>query len=1057
MRVCSNCNEQNPERARFCLACGAPLSDERPTFPETRKTVTVVFCDVAESTRLGERLDPEALRQVMSRYYGEARTAFERHGGTVEKFIGDAVMAVFGIPVVHEDDALRALRAAVDFRAAVEILNTDLERAWGIRIGIRTGVNTGEVIAGDPSSGQAFATGHAVVVAERLEKAAGVSEILMGEATARLAKDAISAEPVAPLDLKGTRAPVAASRLLEIDAGVSGTAHRLDSPLVGRADELDRLLRLFDEVVATRTCRVVTVVGEAGVGKSRLARELITAVAERALVVEGRCLPYGTGITYWPVVEIVRSIAGLSAVEPPDRVRARIVGLLADDPEAPLVAERVADALGVGADTSESAEIYWGVRRLFEALASQRPLLVLLDDIQWAEQTFLDFVEYLAGWSSDVPILITCLARTDLAEVRPAWGKGSSFENLALEPLSAEDARQLVAKLFAAAPTDDATITSVARTTGGNPLFAEETVRMLIDETGGRANGRAEPTMPATIQAVLAARLDGLTPAERGMLQRAAVIGEVFWWGAVAELSPAAERADVRPRLQALVRKALIRPHDRTFLGEDAFAFGHILVRDAAYDSIPKRLRAELHERFAEWVEGRAAGDGEEHDEILGYHLEQAYHYRSELGRVGAAELALAGRASERLSRAGRRAFRRGDMPAAASLLHRSASLRQADDPDHLRLLLESGIARRESGDFAGSLELFDRILTSAPGPELEASTGIERATSRLVGGAARPDELLAAADRAAEIYEAIGHEAGLAHARYLLSFELLVRGRFAAAERALEAAREYAVRAGDEAEEARILTGLATQLMFGSTPADEAVRRCSELVDRLHAVGTGAAPVATAVLAGLEAMTGRVDEGWSLYASAKRTLADRGVKSDLLNVPLAAAPLLWHDPAEAERELRAAYEMLEAVGGRGPVSIVTAFLASAILAQGRIDDAEQLTHVSERATWPEDVVSRIIWQGVRARTLARRGEHERASRLGRAAVELSLRTDSPLLQAEALLALADVHGQAGRRTEASTTARRACALYEAKGDVLGARRARGLLDVELDVRSGAR
>ena len=471
-----------------------------------RKTVTLVFCDVADSTPLGEQLDPEALRGIWSRYHETAQAVLERHGGTIEKFVGDAVLAVFGIPVVHEDDALRAVRAAVELRGELDRLNDDLERTYGIRIGVRTGVHTGEVYAGDPTQGDPFATGDAVVVAQRLEASAAAGEILVGDATIRLVRDAVTAEQMPPLELKGKSEPVDAWRLLDVEAEAAGVARRMDSPLVGREGELDALLAELEQAVADRACRIVTIVGEPGVGKSRLAAELIATAGGDALVLEGRCLPYGNGITYWPLVEVVRDV-DLDAV-------------LGGVPDGATAHERILEAVGRAEPRSRSDELYWAIRRLLETLARERPVVLVLDDIQWAEPAFLDLVEYLAGWSRDAPILVCCMARPDLAELRPAWA-GATIQ---LAPLPREHVRTLLENL--AGPLDPEAADAVGRATGGNPLFLEEMLRMLVEDgVLVERDGRLEPIeavdslrVPDTVQAVLAARLDRLGEDELAVL-----------------------------------------------------------------------------------------------------------------------------------------------------------------------------------------------------------------------------------------------------------------------------------------------------------------------------------------------------------------------------------------------------------------------------------------------------------------------------------------------------------------------------------------------------------
>ncbi len=645
-----------------------------------RKTVTLVFCDVVDSTPLGERLDPEALRDVWSRYHATSREVLERHGGTIEKFVGDAVMAVFGIPVVHEDDGVRAVRAAVEMRSAIAELNAELEATYGVRIGVRTGVNTGEVLAGDASQGQAFATGDAVVVAQRLEAAAGSGEILIGEMTFRLVRDAVEAEPVEPVEVKGKSEPVVAWRLLEVKPGVAGLVRRMDSPLVGRAAELARLGLELGRAKAERSCRTITIVGEPGVGKSRLAAELVSSLGDEALVLEGACLPYGSGITYWPLVEIVRSLDLDEA--------------LGAEPDADAIRGRIVEAVGRGEPRSRSDELYWAVRRLLEALARDRPVVLVLDDVQWAEPAFLDLVEYLAGWSRDAPVLVCCLARSEFTEMRPAWPM------LPLEPLPPDDAAALLEHLVG--PLESAATRELGRATGGNPLFLGEMVRMLAEddrlvERDGVLTAELDSLpVPETIQAVLAARLDRLADDERDVLQRASVIGQVFWWGPVAELTPPERLDALASHLQALVRKGLLRPDLRELVGEDGFRFAHILVRDAAYDSMPKRLRGELHERFADWVELRAR-EQPELDEILGHHLEQARALRLELQPGGPEEDALATRAFEPLTRAGRRAL--GPRRPARRAQPARAGCRAAAGGRHAPARADAGARARADGD----------------------------------------------------------------------------------------------------------------------------------------------------------------------------------------------------------------------------------------------------------------------------------------------------------------------------------------------------------------------
>ena len=395
-----------------------------------RKTVTVVFCDIVDSTPLGERIDPEVHRRIQERYFDAVRGALERHGGTVEKFIGDAAMAVFGIPTAHDDDALRALRAAIDLRLALSELNSRLERDYGVTIAIRTGVNTGEVIAGDPSQGQAFATGDAVATAQRLESAARAGEILIGESTYRLVSNAVLVEPVEPLNLKGKAQPVPAKRLLGVVEGAPPFPRRLDTPMVGRRAELERLRAELDAVVRERRCRLATIVGPAGIGKSRLGNELLSVAGVDATVLVGRCLPYGEGVTYWPLRGLVLGAVGQLSAE-------RIAEHLEGVEDAKRIAALIADAVGAGDAPSASEDTFWAVRRFLEHLARERPLIVALDELQWAEPTLLDLIEYLVGWTAEAPILLLGLGRPELAERRPSWQV-----TVSLGPLSAGESEE---------------------------------------------------------------------------------------------------------------------------------------------------------------------------------------------------------------------------------------------------------------------------------------------------------------------------------------------------------------------------------------------------------------------------------------------------------------------------------------------------------------------------------------------------------------------------------------------------------------------------------------
>jgi predicted ATPase/class 3 adenylate cyclase len=1019
--------------------------------------VTVLFADVVGSTQLGERHDPERLRRVMSRYFDEMKAVLERHGGTVEKFIGDAVMAVFGTPRVREDDALRALRAAAEMRDALLRLNEDFERSLGFQLQARIGVNTGEVVTGDPSGGQAFVTGDAVNAAERLQRAASEGEILLGEGTYRLARHALRAEPVGEVRVKGKEAAVPAYRLLEIDTRPAAPPRRFDSPMVGRARELELLADAFERAVRERACHLVTVLGPAGVGKSRLIAEVLNDVGPRAAVLAGSCLPYGEGITFWPVIEVVKQAIDVREDEPADSVRAKIAERLAGDEGALLVAERVAGLMGLGDGVGATEESFWGVRKLLESLAKERPLVVVFDDVNWAEPTFLDLVQYVADWSHDAPILLVCMARPDLLEARPAWGRHDEKRiSLVLEPLTGDESERLIGNLVGSATLAADARARILEAAEGNPLFVEEMLAMLVDEgILARQDGAwiavgdvSDVQIPSTITVLLASRLDRLDADERQILDRAAVEGKVFHWTAVQELSAPLAGDRVSASLMALVRKDLIRPDRPSFAGDEAFRFRHMLIREVCYDTIPKQLRAELHERLAAWLERAAGSRAIEYEEVLGYHLEQACRYRAELEGIDERGRSLARRAAERLASAGRRALGRGDVPAALNLLDRAVSLFEAAGERRPDVLHDLGVVLYESGDLAAADGILSKAIEDADAlgdKRLGARALVERAALRQwIDPSLDVDDLLQATNRAIPVLEEGGDELGLSQAWRRVAQAYWWRCRFAAMEEVLGRALVHAERAGDAHELSEVQIMLCRAAAMGPTPADEAARHCREI--REHAQGDPYTQAwVDSMLAVLEAMRGAPEDARRLSARAKRTFEELG-----LTVTLAAADmyagmveLISHDAVAVEREVRKGYAALSEMGERAALSTMAALLARAVYLQGRYDEAESLTSVSREAASHDDIVSQTKWRGVLATVLARRGETDRAEALAREAVELASPTDFPLLQGHALEELAEVLELGGRPDEAVAVLEEAIRTYDAKGDIASAAAAR--------------
>jgi class 3 adenylate cyclase/tetratricopeptide (TPR) repeat protein len=1001
-----------------------------------RKTVTVVFADVIDSTPLGERLDAETYRRVISRYFIEVSRVLEHHGGTVEKFIGDAVMAVFGIPVLHEDDALRAVRAVTELRETLAVLNEELRAELGTELRVRTGINTGEVVAGDPAEGQAFATGDAVAVAQRLEAAASPGEILIGDPTLRLVREAVLVEPLEPLELKGKSQPVRAWRLLGVLTGAPAFARRLDAPMVGRERELERLREAFEQAAERRECRVIKLIGAAGIGKSRLVNELLVSVGDEASVLEGRCLPYGRGITYWPLRDLVRKAAG-------ELTRERIEELLEGDPDAEKIAGRVAGAIGIAGSTSAPEETMWAVRRLLEHLAREQPLVIAFDDLQWAEGTFLDLIEYLLGWIADAPILILCLARRELLEQHPGWLAATpSASTIVLDPLSEPEAEALLELLSGETELTVDLFTRITEAAEGNPLFVEQMLAMLTEN----GSAKSDFAIPPTIHALLAARLDRLEPQERAVIERASVIGKEFWRGAVTELTPAHERESAGPRLMTLTRKEFIEPSASIFPEEDGFRFRHILIRDAAYLAVPKETRAELHEQYAGWLERTTGPKASELDEILGYHLEQAYRYRAELGPVGEGGTELATRAGERLGRAGRRAVVGGDVAAAASLISRAVSLLPEEQPLRRELLTELASALMTVGDFAAADTVLDEALSTAlaaADAPLEARARIEREFFKLF---ATPQEVSSTIPQVTQaaipILEEAGDDLGLARAWRLRSEVAVLAGRWGARAEALERALEHARSAADEREEATLIGLLAMAFYFGPTPVDEAIARCRAFLTEMRGESSLEAALSSS-LAGLLAMRGDFAEARKLWAAASDQYEELGLgyrKAVRSTIAADIEALAGHDEA-AERELRSGYHTLEQMGEKGARTVIAAYLADCLARMERDDEATDFAEIAADLAAADDLVPQVLCRSVRAKVLARRGNAERAEELGREAAAMVQTTDFPDLQAQTLLSLAEVLRFGGVTEEARSLVDRAHALYAKKENVAAVRR----------------
>ena len=1021
MAKCPSCGHEYGAGARFCESCGARLDVEEPR--EVRKVVTVLFCDVTGSTALGEQLDSESLRRVMERYFAVARDVVESHGGAVEKFIGDAVMAVFGVPTMHEDDALRAARAAVELRDAVKTVNEELRREFGIELAVRIGVNTGEVVAG---RGGTLVTGDPVNVAARLEQAASAGEILIGERTRLMAEGALELEAVDQVSAKGKSQPVVAHRLVAVRKDAAPFARRFDAPFVGRTDELAQLRHAYARAVGDRSCHLFTLLGSAGIGKSRLTQEFLSTLDD-ATMLRGRCLAYGQGITYFPLIEIFETLAS----EPV------LAGLVEREPEARRYLNTVSAAIGAAeAPSLAREEIFQAVRKLFETLARERPLVVVVDDLHWAEETLLALVDHLADWSRDAPILLLCLGRPELLDAHPGWGGGKlNATTTLLEPLPEEHAELLVDNLMQGEQLSDNVRARITDTAEGNPLFVEQMLA-LIAQNGG--NG--EVVVPPTIQSLLATRLEQLPAGERVAAERAAVIGKEFWVSPLAELG-----ADVST-LPSLVRKELVRPHrSATFPNDDAFRFRHLLIRDAAYDAIPKELRSELHERFADWLERSRSG----FDEIVGFHLEQAYGLREQLGPLPDSARPLGERAGDRLGAAGQRALERGDVPAAINLLTRASNVLEAGSSLRRRLLIDLGYALWDAGRLEDAERTFDDALEHARAAGDEAVAARARiGLAMRHSSAGRRHEYLAFEEvvDSIAVLERTGDDVGLAEGWTCAAVFQSWLGRSEAASEAYDKATLYARRGGQRRLERNAIAVRTIQEAWGHLPADEGLATCDELL--AHEQGTLIEPLALCARALYGYLRGNITDARDDVKRARTLLRDFGneLLADAASMIEGTVELMHGDARAAEAAARDGYQRLAERGENSFRSTVACVLAEALYRQGRDDEAEQYAVEAASLASADDYTSQAGSRSIRAKILARRGEHAAAEALAREAIEIRGQTDAYSDHGNALVDQAEVFRLAGRPDDARAALEQAIVLFERKGATFSADKARALL-----------
>jgi class 3 adenylate cyclase/tetratricopeptide (TPR) repeat protein len=897
-----------------------------------RKLATVLFVDLVDSTELVSEADPEVVRRRVGRFFDQVSHCIHTHGGIVEKFAGDAVMAAFGIPLAHEDDAERAVRAGL----------ATLERVVELGLHARIGIESGEVVTEDADS--TFATGEAVNLAARLQQQAAADEILVGPAAARLLRGQIELEPLAPIELRGWREPVTASRVLCAADPGDPAVRALQAPLVGREYELDLLETTFTRIARDRRATLVTLYGDPGVGKSRLAREF-TEGLEGATILKGRCLPYGEGVTYWPIAEMVKASAGISDDDPLDTAHEKLRETCEDDAVADLLGLAVGVLEAVEAERAQQ-EIAWAVRSWAEQLAQAQPLVLVFEDVHWGEEPLLELVEHLAAWVREAPLLLLCLARPELLDVRPTWGGGRVRAlTLELEPLPLEESAQLVSALAGelGIPVD---VETVLAKTEGNPLFVEETIRMLAER-----QGRGVERIPDTLQALIAARIDRLAAPQRRLLQRASVMGRLFMRGALEHLSPDVD--DVEDRLDDLLLRDLILHEPRTTItGEETFKFKHVLIREVAYAGLSKSARADLHRGFAGWLAERA---GSELLEIRAFHLDQAARLLGELD--GAPPPALAEEAAAALTDAGRRALTREAFRSGRKLLLRAVDLAPTLErryhaaraawrlADFAALGVEMERVRADAAE-GGDRVLEGRALTALAEVELNlradaaaARRLVEQALDLLRDGGGVP------------FFDALAARSNIAN--WLGDHEDFR----ATARQAIAVAQE----AGRADLEALVMQGLAQSYLtaLDAEQAEPLVRRALELAAESGSVVGRALAVQSAGF--LASIRGEWQEGVRDYEEARAIFEELGATSREAVLKVHIARLLAEQDTElerAERLLRDAVRVLKGLGDRAHLCEAQRSLAQLLVRRGSLEEAERLALESRESVGPEDRLS---------------------------------------------------------------------------------------------------
>lgn len=1048
---CGACQRELSADARFCDGCGSPVATSAPSSATAerpadavRKTVTAMFCDLGGSTGFGERVDAESARTVIGHYHTMLQAVVDDHGGTVAKFIGDGMLAFFGIPEVAEDDAERAVAAAAEMQRRFGAFADEVAERHGELLTFRVGVNSGEVVIGE---GDADIVGDVLNVAARLEKACEPGRVLVGEATWRLTRGSFAFEAQGEVAVTGRAEPVSAYLLGESDPERVEDA----TPFVGREAELVRLHGVLDQAIACQAARFVTVIGPPGVGKTRLSRELEQSVTASATVLHTACDRSGAA-TFAPLVDLLRPALGL--VDGADEVatRAALAGIVpVEEAERERIVDGLAGIVGVG-EARSTEETFWAVRRLIESLAAAQPLVLVVDDIQWGESLLLDLLDHLAEWVADAAVLVMCLARPELRDVRPAMAEPGRrmAEVIALEGLDASATAQLAAQMLGGDGLPAELLARLPASTDGNPLFVRELVRMLVDEEIIVSDGDTwrltvdadAVEVPPTIRSLLAARIERLPAAERVVLERASVLGTEFTLGGLGALVD--DPTSVGDRLERLRRRDLVEPTGAYWGDDPQYRFHHVLLRDAVYGRLLKAARAELHELAGNWTEAAAARLVGEHGPAVAHHFEQAHHYVAQLGALDDHGWELGRRAADLLAAAAQSALARDDLVAAGSLATRGLACLTPDDRDRrAELLLIAGEAVLGSGDLTPAANLVDALdALGATDARLIAWAESYRAQLLELTAPDRLDEAEALAVSAAGRFTALGDGSGQAKAHLVQAGLLARRGRVADSEAELDRGLSAAREAGDQRRLVAVLGKAPAAALWGPSPVARAGGRCLDVVRLLRITAASPAVEATSTRhqAVLEAHRGRLGAARSLLATARETVEGLGLRRDLMEVELFAGLIeaLAGDPAAAEGHLRIAHAGLADMGVGADAALAAALLARALLDQGRTDEAETLA-ADAAGSAGQGLQAGIAWRTVRARLLAAAGDHEGAATEAEEAVAVAAGTDLLLDHADACATLATVRHQAGDETRASTAGAEADRLYTLKGSTVHA------------------